>query len=106
MISEKRVEQALAYLVESAEKAAEARAHRLYLDEFTKHLKAKLMRNYPSMAANAQEREALADSGYLTHLDGLGEAIRRDEEYRYRREAESAVIEAYRTFSANTRKVQ
>ena len=104
------MEKALAYLVESADKAAKARAERLYLDEYTKHLAAKLMcevlERSPGLAVSAQERDARAMGAYRTHLEGLRAAIEADEGYRYRREAEAAVIEAYRTYSANTRAVR
>ena len=107
-ISEERVNKALAYLVESADKAAGARAERLYLEEFTKHLKARMMTEgaMEGMSLGAQERQACASNAYRTHLEGLRAAIEADEQYRYRREAESALVEAYRTFSANTRVVR
>ena len=100
------MEKAVAYLVESADQAAKARAERLYLEEATKPGKAKLMAELePGLALGAQEREACASDAFRTHLEGLRAAIEADEGYRYRREAESAVLEAWRTLEASRRKV-
>lgn len=102
MISDGRLDQALAYLVETAAPAAKARAERLYLEEATKHVRAKLMaeKSLEGLSAAAQEREACATDAYRTHLEGLRAAIEVDEGMRYRREAESAVIEAWRTYKS------
>lgn len=107
MISDERLEKALAFLVESAEKAAKARAERLYLEEYTKHLRAKLMGDCPpGLSLGAQEREACASDDYKAHLEGLRAAIEADEGLRFRREAEAAVIEAWRSVQANLRAVR
>lgn len=104
-VTEKRVEQALSYLVESSEPAAEARSERVVLEAFGKRLVAMIMMEHLDLSVSAQEREALADMRYQEHLDGLKEAIRKDESNRNRRSAEEAVLEYYRTYSANTRRV-
>lgn len=107
MISDERMDKALAFLVESADKAAKARAERLYLDEYTKHVRAKLMADCPpGMSIGAQEREACAAPEYAAHLEGLRAAIEEDERLRFRREAELAVADAWRTYQANLRGVK
>jgi predicted house-cleaning noncanonical NTP pyrophosphatase (MazG superfamily) len=97
MIDINDIDRAVEYLRDSADKAAQARAERLYLDEFTKHLKAKLMKEHIGEAVNAQEREALADPRYLTHLEALKTAIHNDEKYRFLREAAQVKVEVWRS---------
>ena len=60
----------------------EAKAQRVYLEEFRKSKKALLMKDALQMgyeAANAQEREAYADPEYHTLLKGLAAAIAQEE---------------------------
>ena len=104
MITDQQAEAAVAYLRDHAEAAAKARAERLYLDEFSKHLRAKLMSDCPpGMAVGAQERDACASEEYAAHLDGLRAAIEADEKHRFMREAAMAKLECWRSQSANLR---
>lgn len=103
MIADEDIDKALNFLRDYAEDAAQARANRIYLDEFTKALKAQIMSENPLLAVNAQEREALADKRYLEHLAGLKEAVYRDEKIRFLIQAANARIEAWRTMQANER---
>ena len=103
MITEEQVEKAVDYLRDSAESCAKARAERLYLDDFSRSLKAQIQAEYSSEPLGAQERHAYSDARYLAHLEGLKQAIYEDERGRFLREAALAKLEAFRTFSANTR---
>jgi len=91
------IDRAVEYLRDSSEKAAQARADRLHLEDFTKSLKAKLMGEHLGETLGAQEREALADQRYLTHLEALKLAIHDDEKFRFMREAAQARIEVWRS---------
>jgi hypothetical protein len=53
------VEKALDYLRDNARAAAQARANRVYMEEFRKTVKAQIMGEYNELANNAQERFAL-----------------------------------------------
>ena len=103
MIREEDIERACEWLVEQAEECAQARADRIALEEGRKHLKAIIMKEHADIALGAQEREAYADPRYKTHLEGLREAVYKDEKLRYLRSAAETKIEAFRTLSANTR---
>ena len=84
----------------------EAKAQRVYLDEFRKSKKALLMKNALEMgyeAANAQEREAYADPAYLQLLKGLAAAIEKEETLRWEIEAARLDIEIWRTREATNR---
>ena len=84
----------------------EAKAQRVYLDEFRKAKRALLMKDALTMgfeAANAQEREAYADPEYHTLLKGLAAAIAQDETLRWEIEAARLDIEVWRTREATNR---
>lgn len=94
------------YLRDTAEDAAQARAQRLYLEEARKSVLAALMKEHAGLAANAQEREALADERYKTHLEAIREAVVADERFRLLRGAAEAKIEAWRSLNANYRAIK
>ena len=84
----------------------EAKAQRVYLDEFRKAKRALLMKDALTMgfeAANAQEREAYADPEYHTLLKGLAAAIAQEETLRWEIEAARLDIEVWRTREATNR---
>jgi hypothetical protein len=103
MIRDEDLDKALAYLRDTAVEAAQARANRLYLDDYSRVLRATLMAEHLAEPVNAQERWAYSDIRYRNHLEGLKQAIFEDEKARYLREAASAKIEAWRTYQANLR---
>lgn len=84
----------------------EAKAQRVYLEEFRKSKKALLMKNALEMgyeAANAQEREAYADPAYLQLLKGLAAAIEKEETLKWEIEAARLDIEIWRSREATNR---
>jgi hypothetical protein len=106
VIDEKEVEAAVDWLRDTANEAAQKRAERLYLDEYRKVLRAKLMKQYMDLPVSAQEREALADPKYEEHLQALKIAIDEDEKMRFLRVAAEAKIEAWRSMNANHRAIK
>lgn len=91
---------------EKAPRYGEAKAQRVYLEEFRKSKKALLMKDALVLgyeAANAQEREAYADPEYQTLLKGLAAAIEKEETYRWELEAARLDIEIWRTRQATER---
>jgi hypothetical protein len=103
MIPDDDIEREVDWLATSARLCAKARAERLYLEEYTKVLRALLMAEHPQLKIAAQEREACKDDRYLTHLDGLREAIEKDEALRFRRAAAEAKLAAWQTMQATER---
>mgnify|MGYP003111327241 CR=1 FL=1 len=103
MIDDEEIQRALDYLRDSAVDAAQARANRIYMQEYSKSLKALIMREHLDLPVSAQEREACADHRYLTHLSAMQTAIKLDEQHRFLRVAAEAKIEAWRSLSANQR---
>ena len=106
MIHEQEVEAAVDWLRDTANEAAQKRAERLYLDEYRKVLRAKLMKQHMDLPVSAQEREALADPKYAEHLQALKIAIDEDERMRFLRVAAEAKIEAWRSMNANHRAIK
>lgn len=102
-ISEAEIDKALDYLRDNAGAAAQARADRIYVEEYRKTVKAQLMKEHDGKALGIQEREAYADPRYVAHLDAIKEAVFRDELARFLKEAAQAKIEAWRTQSSNER---
>lgn len=103
MIAEAEIEKAVNWLRDNAPEAAQAKANRVYLEEYRKTVKATLMAQVNDKPIGAQEAYAYAHKHYFDHLIALKEAVRIDEEFRFLREAAQAKIEAWRTQSSNLR---
>lgn len=102
-IGEDDVEKALCFLRDNARKAAQAKAERIYMEEYRKTVKAEIMREAMSESLGGQESRAYSDSRYVQHLKGMREAIEADEYFRWMMIAAQAKIEAWRTQQANMR---
>jgi hypothetical protein len=84
----------------------EAKAQRVYLEEYRKTKKAMLMKDALKLgveAANAQEREAYADPAYHQVLKGLAVAIEAEETLKWEMESARLDIEIFRTREATNR---
>ena len=72
-MSEKSIDEAVNYLYKHGQKYAEAKAHRLYMDEYRKTLKSMIMKKAMEEGARsvaAAEIEAYCDPEYVKHLQG------------------------------------
>lgn len=103
VITDDEIDKALDYLRDNARDAAQARADRIYVEEYRKVIKAQLMKEHGDKSAVLQEREAYADPRYVTHLEAIKQAVLEDEGHRFMRAAADAKIEAWRTQSSNSR---
>lgn len=106
MSEEINVFKVLDFIRDNAPAYAKAKADRVYLEEFRKTKKALLMRVAEAKginAANAQEREAYAHPEYIQLLEGLRDAVEREEQLRWHFVAAQAKIECWRTVEANKR---
>lgn len=101
-----RPEDAAQTIRDKAPAYGEAKAQRVYLEEFRKTKKAMLMKDALKMgveAANAQEREAYADPAYHQLLKGLAVAIEAEETLKWQMEAARLDIEIWRSREATNR---
>lgn len=107
-LSNEKVWEALSYLYDGAEDAAKARAEKVYLEEFSRSLKATMMQRFASGGASlgAQERDALASRAYVDHLADLKIAVENDAKHQFLRAAAIAKVDAWQTMSANKRAVK
>ena len=93
----------LDYIRDHAKQYAQARANRVYIEEFRKTLKARLMSEHIGEPVNAQERYAYAHNEYAELLEGLKAAIEQEENLKWKLVAAQAKIEVWRSLSANQR---
>jgi hypothetical protein len=94
---------ALRELWRMAPKYAQAKADRIYCEEYRKTIKAQLMKASPSDAIGAQERDAYASEEYAQHLLGLRESVRIEEELRWKLISAQAAIDVWRSLEASNR---
>jgi hypothetical protein len=97
VIAIEEIDRAVAFLRDSADEAAKCRAERLYLDDFSKSLKAEIMGEHLTETLGAQERIAYADVRYRSRLQALQLAIHKDEKLRFLRGAAEVKIEVWRS---------
>lgn len=101
-IDESKVQEAFDHL-ESYADAAKARATRLYLEDYSDHLIGCLMEDYKDHPVGVRKELARGDPKYLEHIKRLAAARERDEWFRGKTRLAEALIEGWRTASANER---
>lgn len=97
---------ALDYIRDNAPAYANAKAERVYLEEFRKTKKAMLMRDaelHGHKTAAAQEREAYSHPEYVAVLNGLKDAVAEEERLRWLFVAAQARIDAWRSLESSRR---
>jgi hypothetical protein len=82
---------------------AQAKAERIYMEEYRKSLKAILMKQSMETAVNAQEREAYSHPDYVKLLQGLRDAVEIEERLRWEMVAAQARVEVWRSQEASNR---
>lgn len=94
---------AIDYIIKHAKRFAQAKADRIYLEEYRKSLKAFLMKQSMEMAIGAQERDAYAHPDYVELLQGLKAAVETEEKLRWDLIAAQARVEVWRSQEATNR---
>lgn len=94
---------AVDYILANSRKFAEAKAQRVYLEEFRKSKKAMLMAASKEATAVAREQEAYAHPEYVALLEGIREAVEVEERLRWELIAAQARIEVWRSQEASNR---
>jgi hypothetical protein len=103
IITDEDVQKALDYLRTNAPKAAQARANKVYMEEYRKVVKADLIVRCVNMTILEKESYAYTHQNYKTHLEALKDAVYQDELNRWGMVAATSTIEAWRTYNANRR---
>ena len=94
---------AINYILKNAPIFAQAKAERIYLEEYRKSLKSILMKSSKDETLGGQERDAYSHPQYLALLDGLKEAVQTEEKLRWDLIAAQARIEVWRSEEASNR---
>ena len=106
-MNQKDINDAVDYLYTHGRKYAEAKSHRVYLEEYRKSQKAMLMKaalaDGRAKSAVVAEIEAYADPAYIEVLKGLEAATEREEELRWGLVSAQARIDVWRSQEASNR---
>jgi hypothetical protein len=94
---------AVDYLIEVAPKYAQAKAERVYLEEFRKSKKALLMQAHGDKPIGAQEREAYAHPEYIGLLGAIQVAVEREENLKWMMTAAQTRVEVWRSQESTAR---
>lgn len=97
------IHKAVDYIRDNAKALAQAKADRIYCEEYRKTLKAQLMQSASSEAVGAQERDAYAHPDYAAHLLALRAAVEAEETLRWRMVAAQARVEVWRSLESTAR---
>jgi len=97
---------AIEYIITNSGKYAEAKANRVYIEQFLKSKKAMLMAETAGKSVAAAEVDALAHRDYIELLEGLKEAIEVEEKLKWMLTAAQAKVEVWRSLEASARVVE
>lgn len=103
MITDDGAEAANDFIRDQAPIYAQARANRIYLEEFRKTKKALLIIQAPKGTIPDKESFAYSHSDYIEILEGIKVAVEQEETLRWQMVAAQTKIEIYRTQQANQR---
>ena len=96
---------AIEYIITNSGKYAEAKANRVYIEQFLKSKKAMLMVETAGKSVAAAEVDALAHRDYIELLEGLKAAIEIEEKLKWMLTAAQAKVEVWRSLEASARVV-
>jgi len=94
---------AVDFIRDNGRKFAQAKANRVYLEEFRKSKKAILMRSSMESVIGKQESFAYSHPDYIEILSGIKDAVEIEEELRWKMVAAQARVEVWRSQEASKR---
>jgi hypothetical protein len=97
---------AVDFLLANAGKYAQAKASRIYIEEYRKSKKALLMGECPEKAVNAREQYAYSHPEYISLLEGLKAAVEVEESLRWSQIAAQLRVEIWRSEQASNRTIE
>ena len=100
---------AVDFLLKNSKIYAQAKAERIYLEEFRKSKKALLMQQAQMIGVetmSAQERDAYANKEYQELIKGLAAAVEVEEDLRWKLIAAQMRVDIWRTNQANNRFIE
>jgi hypothetical protein len=87
---------AIQFLIDTAPKYAQAKAHRVFLEEARKSKKASLMNSCDQTVLGKQETYAYSHPDYMELLEGLRVAVEEEEKFKWLMVAAQARIEVFK----------
>lgn len=106
-MNQKDINAAVDYLYTHGTKYAEAKAHKGYLEDYTKSLIAslaiKFIADNKAKSMTQAESMAYADPSYEVHISGIKEAVEREESLRWGLVSAQARIDVWRSQEASNR---
>ena len=97
---------AVDFLLANAGKYAQAKASRIYIEEYRKSKKALLMGECPEKAVNAREQYAYSHPEYISLLEGLKAAVEVEESLRWSQIAAQLRVEIWRADQFSNRTIE
>ena len=94
---------AIQFLIDTAEPYSKAKASRIFLEGFLKSRKAQLMSQAGTEVLGKQETFAYAHADYIEILEGIREAVEKEERFRWLMTAAQARISVWQTEQYNAR---
>lgn len=109
VITDEQLFDTLHWLEDNARKAAQAKATRVYLEEWMSHVRAKIAQeciDKEGCSAAAADVKAKASDAYRDVVIAYREAVEEDAFYSWHRTHSDAIVSAYQTLSANRRAIE
>jgi hypothetical protein len=94
---------AVDHIIKTAPKFAEAKAQRVYLEEYRKTKKALLMAESSAKTSAEREQYAYGHDEYAALLEGLRAAVEIEERLKWELTAAQARVEVWRSMEASNR---
>lgn len=95
--------EAVTFIIKHSTEHAQAKANRVFLEQFRKTKKAQLMNQSSAKTAVDREAYAYAHPEYIEVLEGLKVAVEIEEDLKFKLIAAQLRVDVYRTQSANNR---
>lgn len=103
MITDEQIQAAFDFLEDARSTAPKARADRIQLEKFEKVVLARLRRDSTGKTVQERDDYALTHPDYEEWLSGYVLAVESDENFRWQKDRALALLDAWRTASANER---
>jgi hypothetical protein len=102
-VEEINISRALNHIRDNAQGLAEAKANRIYLEQFRKSKKALLINEAPDGTIQSKDSYAYSHKDYILLLDALKIAVLEEEKHKWLMVGAQLKVEVYRTQQANNR---
>ena len=97
-------QEAVSFIIKNSKAHAQAKANRIFLEQYRKTRKAQLMNQSEAKTDGQREAYAYAHADYIEVLNGLKSAVEEEERLKFLLIAAQLRVDVYRTQSANNRR--